>query len=149
MATIEVPDDVRWFAILSPDPARPGQGLLRFHVHAPDVTFPEVAHVTAMLVPALISRGPQRLPTEAEQEEQAAAAALAEAHPATRLLGRDGQQIWLGDHAVETGVLARLLTAGWVDCGKVAVRGQACDYQRDPAAFLTRTGLAAPEEAEA
>lgn len=142
MALIEVPDDVRWFAILSPDPARPGQGLLRFHVHASDVTFPEVAHVTAMLVPALIARGGQRLPTEAEQKEQAAAAALAEAYPATRLLIHDGQQVWLGDQAVETGILARLLAAGWIDGGKVAVRGQACDYQRDPAGLLTRTGLA-------
>jgi hypothetical protein len=133
--TWTIPDDARWAALLLPNTAKPREGFMRLIVLAEDVHAPEVAFVTVGAVTDLIRQGNARFPTEQENAAARAHEELLEKHPATRILGRSGEQVWIGDAAVEAGILTRLATIGWTDCGPVQVKGRACDHAIDPTIF--------------
>lgn len=128
---IEITPGPRWTVTITPVG---NEAQLNVEVHAKGVTTVEVAHYLSKAV-SLFTQQVATLPTGDEVAARRTAEALAKAHPATRILVRDGHQRWIGAD-VPASVVTRLVAAGWIDAGappEGVVRG--CDYAQDPQAF--------------
>lgn len=137
--TPEALDLPRWRVTIVP--AANGEALLEAEVYADGVTWGELTHIISKVLPHTSKNPTGRLPTKTELEAQRSAeletqreTEWAKEHPATRLLVKDGEELWLGaDSPADT-----LIALGWT--GIAAPKGVArgCEYARDPEAFRTK-----------
>jgi hypothetical protein len=107
---------------------------LSLEVHADDVNAAEVIHHLVAVLARLTASPGQVFPTVTALKAQRQNAAHAKEHPATKLLVKEGRQLWLGDGA--SAVLPRLALLGWIDAGAVPPGVQrGCEWALDQAAF--------------